>query len=109
VLDGDPATRAVFARVLEDEVFHMSYTRQQLARVAPRKQGLRLWQARAGRLWKAYLRVASALAAAIGTLVLGIQYFVLLPPFALLAKRAARRESRGFRASRRAAPLESEY
>jgi len=109
VLDCDPDTRAVFARILEDEVFHMSYTRRQLARVAPRKQGLRLWQARAGRLWKEYLRVASALAAMIGTLVLGIQYFVLLPPFALLAKRAARREGRGFRASRAAAPLESQY
>ena len=59
VLDRDPDTRAVFARVLEDEAFHMNYTRKQLARLAPRKQGLRLWQARAGRLWKAYLRLAS--------------------------------------------------
>ena len=39
VLDGDPDTRTVFARILEDEVFHMNYTRTQLARLAPRKQG----------------------------------------------------------------------
>lgn len=109
VLDCDPDTRAVFARILEDEVFHMSYTRKQLARLSPRKQGLRLWQARAGRLWKAYLRVASALAAVLGTLMLGIQYFVLLPPFALLAKRAARRERRGFWPARAEAPLGRQY
>jgi rubrerythrin len=109
VLDGDVATRAVFARVLEDEAFHMSYTRQQLARLTPRKQGLRLWQARAGRLWKAYLRVARALASVLGRLMLGAQYFILLPPFALLAKRAARREDPGFRAARAPSPLRRQY
>jgi rubrerythrin len=109
VLDGDPDTRAMFARVLEDEAFHMNYTRKQLARLAPRKQGLRLWQARAGRLWKAYLRFASALASVLGTLMLGIQYFVLLPPFAILAKRAARREQPGFRVSRAPTPLQRQY
>jgi hypothetical protein len=45
----------------------------------------------------------------LGTLMLGIQYFVLLPPFALLAKRAARRERRGFWASRAEAPLDRQY
>lgn len=109
VLDGDPDTRAVFARVLEDEVFHMTYTRKQLARLAPRKQGLRLWQARAGRLWKAYLRVANALASVFGRVVLGIQYFVLLPPFAFLAKRAERRESPGLSAARVPTPLRRQY
>jgi hypothetical protein len=28
--------------------------------------------------------------------ILTLQYFILLPPFALLAKRAARREQRGW-------------
>ncbi|MFN2545957.1 MAG: ferritin-like domain-containing protein, partial [Myxococcales bacterium] len=74
VLDGDPATRAVFERVLEDEAFHMTYTRKQLARLSPRKQGLELWKARAARVWKAYLRLAMALASAIGFLVLTLQY-----------------------------------
>ena len=109
VLEGDSTTREVFARVLEDEVFHMTYTRKQLARLAPRKQGLRLWQARLGRLWKAYLRIAGALASVMGTLVLGIQYFVLLPPFAFLAKRGALKEAPGFAPSRAATPLQSQF
>jgi hypothetical protein len=91
VLGHDPDTRAVFTRILRDEVFHMSYSRQELERIAPRRHGLRLWAARLHRIWKAYLRVATAIAGVIGTCVLAIQYFVLLPWFALLAKRAARR------------------
>lgn len=109
VLDCDPVTREVFARVLEDEAFHMSYTRKQLARIAPRKQGLRLWQARADRLWKAYLRTAVALASVLGSVVLALQYFLVLPLFALLAKRAALREPAGMRAVRFGSPLESQY
>jgi hypothetical protein len=109
VLDCDPPTRAVFARILKDEEFHMTYTRRQLARLAPRRQGLRLWQARAGRLWKAYLRIATALAAVMGTVMLAVQYFLVLPLFALLAKRAARREPEGFSPSRAAVRLEHQY
>jgi hypothetical protein len=40
--------------------------------------------------------VMSALASTIGTLVLTLQYFILLPPFAILAKRAERREPSGW-------------
>jgi len=109
VLDRDPQTRAVFARILKDEEYHMSYTRKQLARLAPRQQGLRLWQARAGRLWKAYLRIASAVAGLLGTVMLAIQYFVILPLFAALAKRAARREPDGFSPSRSRLTLEGQY
>ena len=109
VLGCDPETRAVFTRLLQDEVFHMSYTRKQLARIAPRKQGLRLWQARAGRLWKVYLRIAAAIASRLGNLLLGLQYFIVLPLFALLAKRAARSEPEGLRPARPATPLRSQY
>jgi hypothetical protein len=109
VLDGDPDTRAVFARVLEDEVFHMSYTQKQLARLAPRKYGFLLWRERARRLGRAYLRAASGLASLLGAVMLGIQYFLVLPPFALLAKRGARREPAGFFASRARSPLRSQY
>ena len=87
----------------------MSYTRKQLARLAPRQQGLRLWQARAGRLWKAYLRIASAVAGLLGTVMLAIQYFVILPLFAALAKRAERREPDGFSPSRSRLTLEGQY
>jgi rubrerythrin len=109
VLDRDPQTRAVFARILKDEEYHMSYTRKQLSRLTPRHQGLRLWQARAGRLWKAYLRIASAVAGLLGTIMLAIQYFAILPLFAALAKRAARREPDGFSPSRSPLTLEGQY
>ena len=99
-LDHDARTRDVFGDILHDEAFHMTYTRAQLARIAGPRTRRRIWQARLGRLWKAYLRVAAALAAVVGSLILRIQYFVLLPPFVLLARRAARREPAGFTASR---------
>ena len=108
VLAGDAGTREVFREILEDEAFHMSYTRSQLARIAPRKQGLRLWQARAGRIWKTYLRIATAIASVLGTLLLRAQYFLILPVFALLARRAARREPPGFSPAR-APDLTSQY
>jgi rubrerythrin len=109
VLDHDPETRALFGRILEDEAFHMSYTRKQLARLSPQKQGLRLWQARAGRVWSAYLRLAVALASLLGRLLLTLQYFVVLPAFAWLARRAARREPEGFSPSREQPSLRSQY
>jgi hypothetical protein len=98
VLGIDPGTRGIFRDVLRDEAFHMTYTEMQLARVAREWSALRLWQARLGRLWKAYLRVAAALAAALGTVLLYLQYFVLLPPFALLAGREE--EPEGFSRAR---------
>jgi hypothetical protein len=93
---GDTATRAMFDRIIRDEEFHMNYTRQELGRVAPERQGLLLWKARAGRAWKAYLRFAVALAGLFGSILLTLQYFILLPPFAWSAKRAARREPEGW-------------
>jgi rubrerythrin len=109
MLDCDPETRDVFARILEDEAFHMSYTRKQLARIAPRKQGLHLWQARLDRWWKAYLRIAVALASVLGGVMLALQYVLVLPLFALFAKRAARREPAGLRQVREPTPLKSQY
>ena len=95
-LKDDPLTSSVFKQVLKDETFHMSYTLAQLTRVAPERHGLFLWKARLSRLWKAYLRAASAIAGVMGTVILTLQYFILLPPFAFLAKRAQRREPRGW-------------
>ena len=109
VLAADPETQAVFNAILHDEIFHMTYTHQQLARVAPRKWSARLWKARLGRLWKAYLRIAAALAGLLGTLMLLIQYALLLPPFAWLAKRNARREPEGWFPARSVTPLRSQY
>ena len=111
MLEDDPETRAVFGDVLRDEVFHMTYTRTQLARVAPARNRRALWRARAGRLWRAYLRLAGALAGLLGGVVLTVQYFLLLPWFALAAQRAARREHGGWHACPAAdkGALESQY
>jgi hypothetical protein len=96
VMQHDPPTRAVFEEILHDETFHMNYTLMQLARVEPKRHRRHLWWARLSRLWKAYLRLATGLAGILGSMLLTIQYFVLLPPFAWLAKRAARRERSGW-------------
>jgi rubrerythrin len=109
VLTADPETQAVFNAILRDEIFHMTYTHQQLTRVAPRKWSTRLWKARLGRLWKAYLRLAAAVAGLLGTLILLLQYALLLPPFAFLSKRNARREPQGWFPARPATSLRSQY
>jgi len=96
VVDDDPSTRAIFEEILRDEVFHMNYTYTQLTRVLPRSYRRQVWLARASRLWKRYLRVAAAVAAVLGTVILASMYFVLLPPFAWLAKRNGRREGVGW-------------
>ena len=107
VVADDPPTRAIFEEILRDEVFHMNYTYTQLARVLPASYRRQVWQARASRLWKRYLRVAAAIAGVLGAVILTIMYFVLLPPFAWLARRAERREPVGWapiaRAQRRVA------
>src|SRR6266567_8716658 len=96
VMQHDTPTRAVFEEILHDETFHMNYTLTQLVRVEPERHRRHLWRARLSRLWKGYLRLATALAGMMGTLFLTIQYFILLPPFAWLAKSAERRELPGW-------------
>ena len=100
VLAVDPTTRDVFTDVLKDEAFHMNYTLSQLKRVEPKKAGWRLWWARLTRLWKGYLRIASAIANVMGGIVLAVQYFVILPIFALMAKRSAKKELPGWAPAR---------
>ena len=96
LVDDDPATRAIFEEILRDEVFHMNYTYTQLARISPRSHRWQIWRARGSRLWKRYLRVAAAIAAFFGTAMISLLYFVVLPPFAWLARRAQRRETPGW-------------
>ena len=97
LLEADPPTQAVFEEVLRDERHHMTYTLAQLTRIAPRRRGWLLWRARLGRLWKAYLRIASAIAGVMSRIILTALYFVVLPPFAWMAQRAERREPPGWR------------
>jgi rubrerythrin len=110
-LQHDPLTRTVFEEILRDEVRHMRYTLKQLMRIAPSRYRLLLWRARLSRLWKGVLRMATALAGIISGLILTTLYFTLLPPFALLAKRAARRETLGWSRvpADRSASIERQY
>jgi rubrerythrin len=96
LVDDDPPTRAIFEHILRDEVFHMNYTYAQLTRVSPHAYRRHVWHARAKRLWNQYLRGAALLAGLLGGAVLTLMYFVLLPPFAWLAKRGERREPAGW-------------
>jgi rubrerythrin len=107
----DPPTRAIFEEILHDEKFHMNYTLTQLVRVSPEGHRWRLWHARLSRLWKSYLRVAALIGGVMGTLLLTVQYFVVLPLFALLAKRGERLEPRGWTpvAPERNSSLTSQY
>src|SRR5262249_18266729 len=97
LVDDDPETRAIFEHILRDEVFHMNYTYTQLARVSPRAYRRHVWYAGANRLWHRYLRVPAAIAGLLGATMLTIVYFVVLPPFAWLARRAERQEPIGWR------------
>jgi hypothetical protein len=102
VLASDPATRDVFRVVLRDEAFHTNYSYAQLGRVAPGKRRRRVFWAHLARAWKAYLRLASALSNVLGGVLLIAQYFVILPVFALLAKRKEGKKPDGWIDSRAA-------
>jgi rubrerythrin len=111
LVDDDPDTRDIFEHILRDEVFHMNYTYSQLTRIAPTTYRRHVWHARVKRLWNRYLHMAAAIANAIGGVMLTAMYFVLLPPFAWFAKRAARNESAGWTpiARHRTNPSRSQY
>jgi rubrerythrin len=96
VLSHDPQTQALFERILHDEESHMNYSLAELNRVSPGNGRGALWKARLRRVWRSYLRLAAGLANIISTVLLVIQYFILIPPFALAAKLSARREKRGW-------------
>ena len=89
----------------------MNYAYRQLQRVSPASYRRYVWWARGSRLWKRYLRLAAVAAGLFGRILLTLQYFILLPPFAWVAKRAERREGTGWmpiRHDRRQAPT-SQY
>ncbi len=96
VLSHDPQTQALFQRILRDEESHMSYSLAELERIAPSTSRRALWKARLRRVWRSYLRLAMGLADVISTVLLLLQYFILIPPFAVAAKLSARRDKRGW-------------
>ena len=89
----------------------MNYTRMQLARLAPRQAGpAALAGARVAALEGLPAPRGRARLRCSATLMLGIQYFVLLPLFAFLARREARREPPGWSSPRApATPLQRQY
>jgi len=112
LVDDDPPTREIFEEILRDEVFHMNYTYTQLTRISPQTYRRHVWHARLKRVWNRYLRVAAALAALFGNVTLTVLYFVVLAPFAWLAKRSARQEPPGWMPmsqTRQQAPPRSQY
>ncbi|ANI79939.1 MULTISPECIES: ferritin-like domain-containing protein [Sphingobium] len=98
VLDDDPETRAVIQQIAHDEEGHMRYSHAELTRLAPQRADQALWRARMRRLWRAYMRFALIVAAMMSRLILTLLYFLLLPPFALVAKRTGRQEAVGWHA-----------
>ncbi|WP_340314029.1 ferritin-like domain-containing protein [Rhizorhabdus argentea] len=97
VLDHDPETQAVIRKVARDEEGHMRYSRAELSRLTPDHAHRALWSARLRRFWRAYLRLALILADLISRIILTLLYFLLLAPFAWVAKRTARTEAPGWR------------
>jgi len=95
-VDDDPVTREIFEQILRDEVFHMNYSYAQLGRLSPQGSRRHIWWARGSRLWKRYLRLAGGVASVFSRISLTMVYFVILPPFAWAAKRAARRQAPGW-------------
>jgi hypothetical protein len=96
VLGHDPETRAVIERIARDEEGHMRYSHAELNRLAPDHARRALWAARLRRLWRAYLRIALILADMISRVILLLFYFLLMPPFAWLAKRTGRKVRLGW-------------
>ena len=111
IVDDDPETKAIFEQILRDEVFHMNYTYTQLARISPRSYRRQVWLARGTRLWNRVVRLAAGVGAVMGTVFLTLLYFVLMPPFAWLARRAGKREPKGWApvSARADAPPTSQY
>jgi hypothetical protein len=111
ILHCDPGAREIFEKVGRDETFHMTYTLKQLRRLDPKRHAWTIWKARLRRLWRAYLRLAGGIGAVFGAIVLSLEYFVVLPPFALLDHRALRRETPGWRPvdEARARDLQRQY
>jgi len=89
----DPETQAVFAEILKDEKYHVSYTGKFLDkwRAEGREREVRegLKAAKSSRLMGAWKRLGVRSAAGFSKVVLRVFYWTLLAPFGLLARRSA--------------------
>lgn len=109
----DPATRAIFEEILNDEKFHVAYTGNFLK--TWRKQGrthevkAALRRAKGDRFLGAWKRFGARSAGTFGRAVLFVLYWTVLTPFALMARK--RKTPSGFRAgvAPTARALDSQY
>lgn len=85
-----PALEALFLRVSRDEQAHIAYTDKLLS--GWKESGQRgmvrraLWHVRLTRAWTAWRRSGRVFGDALSRLLLGILYWLVLPPFALLSR-----------------------
>jgi rubrerythrin len=93
----DPETREIFDAILEDERYHVSYTRTALDRWRRAGRGPEvsraLSEARDERLLGAWKRAGARAATGVSRVLLRVAYFTVLVPFCLLARFATRNEA----------------
>jgi len=88
----DPGTQAVFAEILKDEKYHVSYTGKFLdkwraqGRAKEVREGLK--NARSSRFMGAWKRVGVRSAAGFSKVLLRVLYWTVLQPFGWLARRS---------------------
>jgi rubrerythrin len=94
-LGRDEATRAVFAEILRDERYHVSYTGTLLERWKRAGRGAEvaraLSAARGTEFLGAWKRLGARSATGLARVLLFVSYFTWVAPFGLLARRSGRR------------------
>jgi hypothetical protein len=102
LMKDDPASTRMFDEIARDERFHISYSRAELERRRKNQQerevNAALWAVRLRGFWQAWGRMTHTFGRFMSKLWLGVLYFVILGPFALVAK-ARERVSGGILAS----------
>jgi len=102
LLAGDPESVGIFQEIAQDERSHIAYSRRELDRLVQDGHGKSVSRAlliaRLSRLRDGWLRAMRRIGELMASCWLLAVYFLILPPFALLARRERRRP--GFLAAR---------
>ncbi len=106
LLSDDPETEAMFARIMRDEKFHMSYSKAALDKLAKAgRAGAVRWamvRVKARRYWQAWLRFSHRVATFMNGLMFTLLYFLLVAPTHLLS--SSKDEAKGWRVPAPPAP-----
>ncbi|MCB9779638.1 MAG: ferritin-like domain-containing protein [Alphaproteobacteria bacterium] len=96
LMDEDPASREMFARIEKDERFHIAYSRKELERLAAQGQAsavsAAVWRIRWRRFKQGWLRFSRLIGDTMAKLWLTVIYVVGITPFALIAKLTEREQ-----------------